>query len=160
MNGVPSKEISALDKGAPFMNVPMSPILDVVHLTFLMLQRFGDKSVRTTPLLYFLRDATSFSCAAILSSRLWRKDAILLCSCSDGRLMGIAKKVSSLMLTLSCLARTSPRCYPNRDGKPRSPSPKPSQPPPDRREGRQPMRSRSPSYPERRAQDRASPPLP
>ena len=53
MNGVPSKEISALDKGAPFMNVPMSPILDVVHLTFLMLQRFGDKSVRTTPLLYF-----------------------------------------------------------------------------------------------------------
>lgn len=31
-----------------------------------------------------------------------------LCSCSDGRLMGIAKKVSSLMLTLSCLAPLSP----------------------------------------------------
>ena len=53
MNGVPSDEISALDNGAPFINVPISPILAVVHSTFLSLQCLGDSRVRTTPLLYF-----------------------------------------------------------------------------------------------------------
>ena len=37
-----------------------------------------------------------------------RNNAILSCSCAVGIFMGIAKKVSSLILTLSCLAPLSP----------------------------------------------------
>ena len=67
------------------MNVPMSPILDVVHLTFLMLQCFGDKSVRTTPLLYFLRAIINCRCFSIRLDRSVNRFAIFSCSGNEGR---------------------------------------------------------------------------
>ena len=50
---MPSSDISALDKDAPFTKLPSSPSLAVVHLAFLSGHDFGERRYLTAPLLYF-----------------------------------------------------------------------------------------------------------
>ena len=59
--------------------------------------------------IYFpIAPSTKERCLLILCSMALRNKAILSCSFAEGIFIGIAKKVSSLMLTLSCLAPLSP----------------------------------------------------
>ena len=71
----------------------------------------GVRSVRTTPLLYFLRASTNARCLSIFLSNTARKEAMCSCSRFGGTHMGIAKKASSFILTRSCLAPLSPDIY-------------------------------------------------
>ena len=72
--------MSAFDNGAPFVNEPKSPILAVVHVVSSIQHESGDNSVRTTPLLYFLRLSTSCACFAILRSSVRSISATRFCS--------------------------------------------------------------------------------
>ena len=93
------------------IRVAKSPSLKAVQsdcLAFGMRRSLREKTASKTPLLYFLRASTKERCFSILCSMALRNNAILSCSCAEGIFMGIAKKVSSLILTLSCLAPLSP----------------------------------------------------
>ena len=63
---MPSSDISALDKGAPFIKLPISSSLAVVHFAFFFFFYFGERSFLIAPLLYFCSSMLKSLAVAVL----------------------------------------------------------------------------------------------